>query len=182
MFCPAGEQFESMGQYRKGGAQGIDGAFRAAGKVENDGGAACSAEAAAEDCQGRVAAAFGAHQLGNAFEHPVTDGPGGFRGDVAGADAGTARGHDEAGGAGGGPDGGQDRILDRNLFVWNYNRLSGFEPDSAQLSSDGGAGNVLPRSTGAGVAHGDDGGRPALCILHLLSHDSIVQTAVEAPN
>ena len=182
MFCPAGEQFESMGQNRKGGAQGTDRAFRAAGKVENDSRAAGSAETAAEDCQGSIAAAFGAHQLGHALEHAVADGPGGFRGDVAGTDAGTARGHDQPGGGGGGPDRVQDRILDSNLFVWNYNRLSGFEPGSAQLSSHGRPGNILPRSTGTGVADGDDGGRPALCMLHLLSHDSIVQTAVEAPN
>lgn len=178
MFCPAGEQFESMGQNRKRGAQGTDGAFRTAGDVENDGRAADSAEAAAEDCEGRVAAAFRTHQLGNALEDPVADGLSGFRGDVAGADAGTTGGYDEAGTAGGG----SDSFLNGRLFVRNYNRLSGFEPGSAKLSRYGRPGNVLPRSAGTGVADGDDGGRPALCMLHLLSHDSIVQTAVEAPN
>lgn len=158
MFCPAGEQFESMGQNRQGSAQGTDRAFGTAGEVENDGRAAGSAEAAAEDGERRVTAAFGAHQLGNALEHPVADGRGSFRGDVAGADAGTAGGHYQAGRAGGGP----NRVLDGDLFVWNYNRLSGFESGSAQFSCHGRPGDVLPRSTGTGVAHGDDGGRPAL--------------------
>ena len=146
MFCPAGEQFESMGQNRKGGSQGTDGPFRAAGEIENEGCSSDAAEAAAEDGEGRVAAAFGAHQLGNAFEHAVTDCARGFGGDVPAADAGTARGYDEAAAAGGGSDRGMDCILDGNLFVWNYNRLSGFEPGSSKLSSHGGAGNVLPRS------------------------------------
>ncbi|HKR27940.1 MAG TPA: hypothetical protein VJS11_10805 [Acidobacteriaceae bacterium] len=135
-----------MGENRKGSSQGTDGAFRAAGEVENEGRSADAAEAAAKDREGRLTAAFGAHQLGNTFEHAVTDCARGFGGDVPAADAGTAGRYDEAAAAGGGSDRGMDCILDGNLFVWNYNRLSGFEPGSSKLSSDGGAGNVLPRS------------------------------------
>src|SRR5579862_6294160 len=115
MFRPSRENFERMRQNREGNAQRTDGPLWAARQIEDDGRSPGSAESAAEDGQRRFAAALGAHQLGNAFEHPFADGYGGFRRHVARTDSGAAGGDDQPGRAGGSA----DRVLNGDLFVWN---------------------------------------------------------------
>lgn len=178
MFCFAGEEFEGMRQDRERGAQRTHGAFRAAGNIEDDGRATGSAETPAQDGEGRFAAAFRTHHLGNAPEHPIADGLGGLRGHVAQADPRSTRGYDQPERSGCS----SDRVLNGDLFVWNYNGLSRFEPSSAKLGNYRRPGKILPRTVGAGVAYGNHRGGPGCYALHLLSHVSIVQTAVEAPN
>jgi hypothetical protein len=114
MFGVAGEQIESVRQDGQSGAEGTDRSCRAAGQVEDDAGAEGSADGAAEDGEGRLAAAFGTHQLGDAGQEAVADGEGGLRSDVAGGDAGASCGNHQGGGGGRAA----ECVLELLLIVW----------------------------------------------------------------
>lgn len=152
---PAAEQVERVGQDGKCGAERMDGAGGAAGEIEDEGGAAGTAEGAAEDGERCLAAAFGAHELGNAGEETVADGVGGFRGDVARGDAGSAGGDDEASFGGGVA----EEVFDEALVVGDGGAAEDGKAVGLELAGDGRSGFVGAAALRGGIADGDDDGR-----------------------
>lgn len=153
MLGEAMEQIDGVGQDRERGLKGGDGSDGAAGDIQDDGDAEGSAEGAAEGGERSFAQAGGAHQLGDAVEEAVADGAGGLRGNVAGSDAGAPGGNDEIGGSGGAAEG----ILDGGAIVGDDDADNGLKTGGFEGAREGGAGEILAESAGAGVAHGDDG-------------------------
>ena len=147
------EQVDGVGQDRERSLKGGDGAGGTAGNIQDDGGTEGSAEGAAEGGERSLAEAGGTHQLGNAVEEAVADGTGGFRGDITGSDAGATGGHDEIGGSGGAAEG----ILDGGAIIGDDDADNGLKTSGFEGAREGGAGEILAESAGAGVAHGDDG-------------------------
>jgi hypothetical protein len=91
---------------------------RAAGtsrEIQDQGFFAHSAKCPAEGCHGRFPGAFEAHAFRDAFEQAGADSAGGFGGDVAFGDSGSAGGRDQPGLAGEANDG----LLNGGLIVGN---------------------------------------------------------------
>ena len=102
VFGVAGEQVEGVAKERQHGLERGDGTARAAGKVQDEGLAEGSADGAAEGCVGGFGETGGAHAFGDAIEQAIADGAGSFGSDIAGTNAGSSSGDDEARARGGG--------------------------------------------------------------------------------
>ena len=123
MLGAAFQQIERVGQHGQCGAQRTDCAAGAAWNVEDQRRSTGAANGSAEDRQGRLKAALGAHQLGDAVEQAVADGTGGLRCDIAESDTGSAGGNHEGSGGGGVA----ECVFEYPLIVWNRNAERRFE-------------------------------------------------------
>src|ERR1700740_1430548 len=153
------EELEGVGNEVDYGVQGFDGAGGLPGEVQNHRGASNATDGAAQDSELGAFQAFGAHAFRDAFQQPVTDGAGRFRGDIARRNTGAASGDDKAregtqadqGSADGG-------LVVRNDFAGDDAGLFLFE-----RGSDGGATQVRALSAGRRIADGDDRGGQLRC-------------------
>ena len=143
---------QRMGQHGQDGLERGDRAAGGAGQVEDQGLPEQPADAAAQDGEGGFPAAFGAHVFAEAVEQAAANGAGGFRGNVAGGEAG-APGSDEQ------PAGLRrraQRVFNGELFVCNKTVGGDAEAGFLQQGDYGRAGQVFALAAGAAVAHGKD--------------------------
>ena len=89
------EDLDGVGKERCEGVERFDGAFGAAGKVEDEGNVADDGDASGQYSCGRLLGTFATHFLSEARNHFFGDVERGFRRVVAGAEAGAAGGEDE---------------------------------------------------------------------------------------
>lgn len=154
VFC-AMEDVDCVGQQVGDGFEGFDGAFWAAGEIDDQGFATGGGDAAGEDGCRRLLQAFAAHFFGDAGDDAVGDGLGGFGGVVAGADTGAAGGGDEIDAAGVGEL--AEILADGGGIVREAETGGHFPAQPAAKGDDCGAGGVVALAFGDGVGNGEDG-------------------------
>ena len=148
----AGYGFESVAEEGEDGGEAFFSTAETAGEVEDERCAAQAGDSAGEPGVGVALGAEGAHGLSQAGGFAIEDAAGGFRGDVAGAEAGSAYGEDQGWGFAGkffqhGDDG---------VFVVGEDEGAdfGFGPLLAEEGDRGGAGGVFHLALGAAVGDG----------------------------
>ena len=130
------------------------GAARTAGQVHNQGSSAGSGKPTAQGGKLGLLPAFSAHQLGKAIQQPLTNGPGGFRGHVAGGNASSAGGNDEVGYLALPA----QCVLYLRLLVRNYDVADDLKSVRPEQIRNGRPRYIYPLPPKAGVAHGNDSG------------------------
>jgi hypothetical protein len=150
----SGEEVEGVGEQGEDSAERGAGSGGAAGEVEDEGAAAGAADGSAERGEGGVEEAVASHALGKAVDEAVADEARGFRGDVAGGEAGSAGGDQEVMGDGVGAEGGGDLVE----LVGEGEGADGANARFRKEADDGGAGEVGLLAAEAAVADGEDDG------------------------
>ncbi len=152
----AGEQVERVGQQVEHGAEGAGCAGGASGKVEQQRAAGGvdvdAAETAAEGCEGGLAQAVLADELGDAGDEAVAEGECGLGGDVAGAEAGAAGGDEQGDGGRGGAEG----CGEVGEVVGPDEGVEHVRAGLGEDGCDGGAGEIDLIAGEAAVAGGED--------------------------
>ncbi len=146
---------DGVGQQVGDGFKGLDGALGAAGQIDDDGVAADDGDGAREYSGGTFLHAFAAHFFGDAWDDTVGYGNSGFRGIVAGAEAGAAGGKDEVDAAGVGD--GAELFANAGGIVSETQRGGNFPIEAATESNHGGTGEIFAFAFRGGIADGEDG-------------------------
>jgi hypothetical protein len=154
VFC-AVKDMDGVGQQVGDSFKGFDGAFWAAGEIDDQGFAAGGDYAAGEDGCRRLLQAFAAHFFGDAGDDAVGDGLGGFGGVIAGTDSGTAGRGDEVDAASIGE---LAEILADGGGIIGQAQAGGYFPTEAAAKGDHcGAGGVFAFPFGDRIGDGEDG-------------------------
>lgn len=149
------EDLDRVGEQVGDRFEGLDGAFWAAGEIENQRFVASGGDAAGEDGCWSLLGTFAAHFFGNAGDEAVGDGLGGFGSVVARADAGAAGSGDQVDAAGVGE---LAKIFaDGGGIIGDAEAGGDFPAEAAAEGDDGGAGGVFAFAFGDGVGDGEDG-------------------------
>lgn len=96
MVRATGEEIEGVWKQGQDGIERGEGAGWAAGEIEDQRTCEGAADPSAEGGEGRLQEADGAHPLGEAVSEALAYQPRGFRGDIAGSEAGSACGDDQS--------------------------------------------------------------------------------------
>ena len=149
------EDSNGVGEKVGHGVQGFDGAFGAAGKIDDEGAMPDDGDATREDGGGRFFGAFAPEFFGDAGNDALGNVDGGFGSVVARAEAGAAGGEDEidtsrvgeftklAAKAGG--------------IVGTAERGGDFPAEFANAFDEGRAGKIFAFTAGDGITDGEDG-------------------------
>ena len=149
------EDVDCVWQQVGDGFEGFDGAFGAAGEIDDQRVVAGGGDAAREDGGGSFLQAFTAHFFGDAGDDAVGDGLRGFGGVVAGADTGAAGGGDEI-------DAGRvgelaEIFADGGGIVGEAETRGHFPAQPAAKGDHCGTGGIFALAFGDGVGDGEDG-------------------------
>jgi hypothetical protein len=149
------EDLDGVGEQLGEGVERFDGAFWAAGKIEDEGNVADDGDTARQDGGGCLLGTFAAHFFGEAGNHSFGDVEGGFGRVVTGAEAGAAGGEDEIDAARIG------KLAEMGAHLaWVIGALKGrgnFPAEFAAALDDSGAGEVDALAAGDGIADGENG-------------------------
>jgi len=149
------EDSNGVGEKVRHGVQGFDGAFGAAGKIDDEGAMPDDGDATREDGGGRFFGAFAAEFLGDAGNGALGDVQSGFGSIIARAEAGAAGGEDEIDAA---------RVGEFAKLAAKAGRIVGtaerggdFPAEFAYAFDERGAGEIFAFTAGDGITDGEDG-------------------------
>jgi hypothetical protein len=158
------EDSNGVGEKVGHGVQGFDGAFGAAGKIDDEGAMPDDGDATREDGGGRFFGAFAAEFLGDAGNGALGDVQSGFGSIVARAEAGAAGGEDEIDAA---------RVGEFAKLAAKAGRIVGtaerggdFPAEFANAFDERGAGEIFAFTAGDGITDGEDGDTHREIILY----------------
>ena len=149
------EDLDGVGEELGQGVERFDGAFGAAGKIEDEGKVTDDGDAAGQNRSGSLGSAFAAHFFREAGNHFFGDVQSGFGGVVAGTEAGAAGGEDEIDSSRVGKLAEMGSHL--SGVIGALQRRGDFPTEFAAALDDGGAGEVDALVTGDRIADGENG-------------------------
>jgi hypothetical protein len=149
------EDLDRVGEQVGDRFEGFDGAFGAAGKIDDKGFVASGGDATGEDGCWSFLGAFAAHFFGDAGDEPVGNGLGGFGRVVARADAGAARSGDQVDATRVGKF--AKIFADGGGIICDTEAGGDFPAEAAAEGDDCGAGGVFAFAFGDGIRDGEDG-------------------------
>ena len=149
------EDLDGVGEKLGKGVERFDGAFGAAGKIENEGKVAGDGDTAGQDGSGSLLGAPAAHFFGEAWDNFFGDVERGFGGVVPRAEAGAAGGENEINAARIG------KLAEMRAHlagvVGAFQRRGDLPTKFTAALDDSGAGEVDALIAGDGIADGEDG-------------------------